>query len=596
MTFTTIIPVKCDGFEVGSLNSVLDRCIEAEIPVIVILDGEDEHKLNLVSQQLRKNFQIIEIKGHFGSAGAARNQGLSLVQTQYVTFWDADDKPIIDAYIEMARVAMERNLDFVIGGIKFSNNETGRIKNYFPNKKLLTKPWLLFSNPGFTRILYKTQILGEVKFGTEPIAEDVMFLYSLTPMKNFEIYPEIVYIYNTGLESQATNSQSVKENLHIALDKAIRIYSSSQKINEYSISMLTRVFASFIAHKHVLRNDYKNILVTTKKLASNPKITFEVIREIIGLRFRHKPIRLYMSGGFGNQLFQIVYAVNNKIDNFIFDFKTMQPNLSSRTKSQFHAYNLENQIFPKSDKNHLTIKGKYLILLLKLSSIDYYPAGRIRRFITFLVKVFLKNNRSLFGIQVAQGISKIPLIPLDKKLSGVIGSFHTSSLLTFGTKKELLSIFTPRVKNQTLENYWLKAQKTQPTLLHIRLGDYLQIKELNIVNLEYFKRSLKYINDIKEISSIWLFSNDLKLATSYIPIEFRHKIEIVDSDEFEVYETFELMRMCKNFVISNSTLSWWAAQLSYHDFPVVVAPYPWYRSKSEDINFIPKNWVRIKYD
>jgi hypothetical protein len=83
---------------------------------------------------------------------------------------------------------------------------------------------------------------------------------------------------------------------------------------------------------------------------------------------------------------------------------------------------------------------------------------------------------------------------------------------------------------------------------------------------------------------------------SYIPIEFRHKIEIVDSNEFEVYETFELMRMCKNFVISNSTLSWWAAQLSYHDYPLVVAPHPWYRSKSEDLDFIPKNWVRIKYD
>lgn len=596
MTFTAIIPVKCDGFEVGSLNSVLDRCIEAKISVIVILDGEDDYKLNLVSQQLRKNVQIIEIKGHFGSAGAARNQGLSLVETQYATFWDADDKPIIDAYIEMAQMAMERNLDFVIGGIKFSNNETGRIRNYFPNKKLLTKPWLLFSNPGFTRILYKTQIVGEVKFGTEPIAEDVMFLYSLTPIKNFEIYPEIVYVYNTGLESQATNSQSVKENFHIALDKAIKIYSSSQKTNEYSVSMLTRVFASFIAHKHVLRNDFRNILIITKKLALNPKITLDVIFEIISLRFRHNPIKLYMSGGFGNQLFQIMYAVNNKIDNFIFDFKTMQPNLSSRTKSQFHSYNLENQIFSQSDKNHLTIKGKYLMLLLKLSSIDYYPAGRFRRITVFLVKAFLKKNQSLFGIQVAQGISKIPSIPLDKELSGVIGSFHTSSLLTVGTKEELFSILTPRVKNQILENYWLKAQETQPTLLHIRLGDYLQIKELNIITLEYFNRSLKYINNIKEISSIWLFSNDLKLAMSYIPIEFRHKIEIVDSNEFEVYETFELMRMCKNFVISNSTLSWWAAQLSYHDYPLVVAPHPWYRSKSEDLDFIPKNWVRIKYD
>jgi hypothetical protein len=291
-----------------------------------------------------------------------------------------------------------------------------------------------------------------------------------------------------------------------------------------------------------------------------------------------------------------MYAVNNKIDNFIFDFKTMQPNLSSRTKSQFHSYNLENQIFSQSDKNHLTIKGKYLMLLLKLSSIDYYPAGRFRRITVFLVKAFLKINQSLLGIQVAQGISKIPSIPLDKELSGVIGSFHNSSLLTAGTKEELFSIFTPRVKNQILENYWLKAQETQPTLLHIRLGDYLQIKELNIITLEYFNRSLKYINNIKEISSIWLFSNDLKLAMSYIPIEFRHKIEIVDSNEFEVYETFELMRMCKNFVISNSTLSWWAAQLSYHDYPLVVAPHPWYRSKSEDLDFIPKNWVRIKYD
>ena len=57
-----------------------------------------------------------------------------------------------------------------------------------------------------------------------------------------------------------------------------------------------------------------------------------------------------------------------------------------------------------------------------------------------------------------------------------------------------------------------------------------------------------------------------------------------------------LMSRCKNFIIANSTYSWWAAWLSESKNKIILCPDPVrfdienYWSQSD---LIPRNWIKI---
>jgi hypothetical protein len=59
-------------------------------------------------------------------------------------------------------------------------------------------------------------------------------------------------------------------------------------------------------------------------------------------------------------------------------------------------------------------------------------------------------------------------------------------------------------------------------------------------------------------------------------------------------ETLEAMRHAKNYILGNSSLSWWGAKLSYSKTPIVIAPNPWFKAAPEPRDLIPADWSRIE--
>ena len=108
-----------------------------------------------------------------------------------------------------------------------------------------------------------------------------------------------------------------------------------------------------------------------------------------------------------------------------------------------------------------------------------------------------------------------------------------------------------------------------PIALHIRRGDFItNSKNHPPLPLDYYKRALKLFDDDRQVI---IFSDDTKWCKEQ---------EIFSDDRFLVSEDNDqsydlcLMSMCNDFIIANSSFSWWGAWLGNRG--KVVAPKQWF--------------------
>jgi len=132
-----------------------------------------------------------------------------------------------------------------------------------------------------------------------------------------------------------------------------------------------------------------------------------------------------------------------------------------------------------------------------------------------------------------------------------------------------------------------------PIALHIRRGDYV-INSENHFNLplEYYEAALKQFDDNRNVivfsdDSTWCHEQSLFADDRFI---------ISDNDDNRV--DLCLMSLCNDFIIANSTYSWWGAWLSSHPNKKVIAPVQWfgktgYTKDHDTKDLIPETWTRI---
>lgn len=118
----------------------------------------------------------------------------------------------------------------------------------------------------------------------------------------------------------------------------------------------------------------------------------------------------------------------------------------------------------------------------------------------------------------------------------------------------------PSNLDPVLKSLSSKYQLNERHAMHVRRGDYLSLSHYHTVpQLKWFKDQIK--------PNTIIFTDDLDWCRENFPGQ-----EIFLGDEIT---TFHSMKLCKEFTISASSFSWWAAFLSKS--PQVVYPDPWAR-------------------
>lgn len=293
---------------------------------------------------------------------------------------------------------------------------------------------------------------------------------------------------------------------------------------------------------------------------------------------------VYLSGGLGNQLFQLAMGIH-------FRSKILFVN-TSQIRGSYELHELiiflSQRKGMKIIEDHTSpsaffIKKHNLILRSsqwsgKSVRLDFALNLLIRAIYLFQ----LKSTTKIFTQHSNFGAFENANWTFD-----VIGYFQ-SELYASVLKDDL---------NEFLDKTYGSIQKPQEMdrnsnlMVHIRRGDYISENKIGMLSLDYFINSLNEIQKSFSWSHLNLFSN------GNIEIEKLRGIPgvgiVSEIDAPSAMELLAKMRNARYFMISNSTLSWWAAFLCQLSDKQVFAPEPWFRSLPEPVKLVPSRWDRF---
>ncbi len=293
----------------------------------------------------------------------------------------------------------------------------------------------------------------------------------------------------------------------------------------------------------------------------------------MGLRSVHSSTVVELSGGLGNQLFQIFAGLALSQDRDV-TFQNVRGSGGVRD-SGILEFDLPLDLSNKIVDSNEPVTFFY----------------RISRYLMRKIWAFRILAHLISGVYQSPDVGYDRNLIKSRKNKRVIGYFQTYRYIPAYVSELGLRL----TKHSDALNDLITEVKLQdPIVFHIRGGDYLKLKEeFGVLSGEYYSRALSEIMKISSDEKIWVFTNDLEHAKSILTGKNFHVTKTLSEQDLSAAETLVLMSFAKRVVISNSTFSWWAAY-SHGNTKTVVAPSRWFRSMDEPLDLIPSQWIRIE--
>lgn len=267
-----------------------------------------------------------------------------------------------------------------------------------------------------------------------------------------------------------------------------------------------------------------------------------------------------IKGGLGNQMFEYAMARALQIEypgaKLILDIsKTHRP-------FALGIFELINHVETIKDcryfKYHIE-ESRFLRIITK-----YFP----RLTCNFFQKkgVFFWNHLSYM---------KIPKIENDIFINGYWQSVKYFDLYKMDILKDFEFMMPIAEKNEFLMKEIINSESV---CVHVRLGDYCYQgnEDYQVCKPEYYLKCIEELKNELKKACFFVFSDEIEKAKEFFKT-CSAPIIYVEADNAP-HEDLQLMSLCKHFVISNSTFSWWAQYLSQNPNKIVYAPDKWMQS------------------
>jgi hypothetical protein len=300
-----------------------------------------------------------------------------------------------------------------------------------------------------------------------------------------------------------------------------------------------------------------------------------------------------LTGGLGNQLFQYAFMISRgkEINTLISTWG--KPRLNSNREPEISSFILDPSCNVKKPRmDGLLIRKSIGYVLRSGFAPKIWEKGLIRILASSLATLEVSFHLSRFLFvrgHRALGYIKIKKSRLNYFEIGYFQSYRWAAEPEVFGKLMKLELH----QNDRIKKYKTLADFDEPVVMHFRFGDYLAEAHFGIPSAEYYTEAITAISkESFEARMYWIFSDDMQKAREVIARIGIEKATFFSSEDFSTSETLEIMRLGHDYVIANSTFSWWAAFLRHNRTGLVVAPSPWFKSLPVPEDLIPPEWIQ----
>lgn len=583
---TAIIPIDdakngLKNFLTWMTNSNLESF---EIIVVLDTDSMEIHQTITNLRQKLTNLQILVTSSGGRNPGTSRNIGLSLALGSWVCFWDADDLPEPSKFVEMAGKGDLEKADIVVGDYLLVT-QNNRINS--ENKVSTTNVGQIYRNPGLWRILFKKELLAGTVFPEICMAEDQIFVFRiLSKCGKVSFFNKAVYRYYKYESGQLTQNPKKFDDLRRALTLV-----EDGLIKDDKLRNLIKI--------RMARSCVKNGTVSTKifGLKMYLGLTFKsVLLKLLRLRNEqgntNKAIYLPLTGGMGNQLFQLAAAFHFSKGVEVVALSTIgKPRVRTDGQVEVASLNLPQNIRIRNyQKPNSFITKCFGYILRSGISPSNFERNRLFRWLTQRAAevIFSIYLRKRVRIAAAQDVGYDENIDLSSGNTLLIGYFQSYKYVSDSFVESLK--LTKSTKFEEIDQIQREADKDCPLVVHVRLGDYRNDSTLGVLDEIYYASNVIKEWDTGKYQSIWLFSDEPNEALLRIPKKLQSHTRIFLPGDWNTAETLTLMSMGHGYVLANSSFSWWSARMSKESKDKVIVPTPWFVGQKSPNELNPPSW------
>ncbi len=246
IALSIVVPVHNMAGRLENLEKCMRNVSELGLPIqfILIHDGNDvdtQKELEALSSEPRTALLQVDV----GSPGLARNRGIEVAFSPWISFWDSDDLGHPQEVFDAISISKD-STQVIVGGYEKIDYKTREQSQVFKPSRNLN---FLMTDPGIWRFVFRREFIANKRFTKSSMGEDQVFLARLQiKSRDIQYFDTCFYSYFSNLESQLTSNQS----------KISEIREAIMDLDEISRNLHFRRLYIYVLRSRMLLTAYKN--------------------------------------------------------------------------------------------------------------------------------------------------------------------------------------------------------------------------------------------------------------------------------------------------------------------------------------------------